>query len=89
SIFGFANAGVSLADTGHTSLFSPLALGVICGLLFGKQIGIVGSIYLSEKLGLAALPAGASWRQIYGVAVLCGIGFTMSLFVGLLAFADL
>ena len=88
-IFGFANAGVSLDDTGHTSLLSPLALGVICGLLFGKQIGIVGSIYLSEKLGVAALPAGASWRQIYGVAVLCGIGFTMSLFVGLLAFADL
>lgn len=88
-IFGFANAGVSLADTGHASLQSPLALGVICGLFFGKQAGILGSVYLSKRLGVAALPAGASWRQIYGVSVLCGIGFTMSLFIGLLAFSDL
>jgi len=87
-IFAFANAGVSLASTGHTSLFSPLGLGIIAGLFLGKQIGVLAAVYLAKQAKVAALPAGASWRQIYGVAVLCGIGFTMSLFIGLLAFSD-
>jgi NhaA family Na+:H+ antiporter len=87
-IFGFANAGVSIASTGHMSLVSPLGLGIIGGLFLGKQAGILASVYLAKHAGIAALPAGVSWRQIYGVALLCGIGFTMSLFIGLLAFTD-
>jgi NhaA family Na+:H+ antiporter len=87
-IFAFANAGVSLASTGHASLFSPLGLGIIAGLFLGKQIGVLAAVYLAKQAKVAALPAGATWRQIYGVAVLCGIGFTMSLFIGLLAFSD-
>jgi NhaA family Na+:H+ antiporter len=86
-IFGFANAGVSLGASAAT-LLSPLSLGIVAGLFLGKQIGIVASVYIAGRAGLAQLPAGASWRQIYGVATLCGIGFTMSLFIGLLAFAD-
>ena len=61
-------------------------LGVVGGLFLGKQIGILSAVYLAKRARIAALPAGASWRQIYGVAVLCGIGFTMSLFIGELAF---
>jgi Na+:H+ antiporter, NhaA family len=87
-VFGFANAGVSLAGASMESLLAPLSLGVAAGLFFGKQIGIMGSIVIARRTGIAHLPAGASWRQMYGVALLCGIGFTMSLFIGLLAFAD-
>ena len=87
-VFGFANAGVSLADVGHQSLLSPLSLGIIGGLFIGKQLGILLFVFLAKRLGIAALPAGATWWQIYGVAILCGIGFTMSLFIGLLAFDD-
>ena len=87
-VFSFANAGVSLAATGVASLISPLSLGVVGGLFLGKQTGIIASVFLAKRAGIAALPAGANWRQIYGVAVLCGIGFTMSLFIGLLAFSD-
>jgi NhaA family Na+:H+ antiporter len=87
-VFGFANAGVSLAGASMESLLAPLSLGIVAGLFFGKQIGIMGSILIARRAGIAHLPAGASWRQIYGVALLCGIGFTMSLFIGLLAFAD-
>jgi len=87
-IFGFANAGVSLGATGHASLLSPLSLGIILGLFAGKQVGIFASVVAAKKAGLAALPIGANWREIYGVALLCGIGFTMSLFIGLLAFSD-
>jgi len=87
-VFGFANAGVALAGASVESLLAPLSLGIAAGLFFGKQIGIMGSILIARRTGIAHLPAGASWRQIYGVALLCGIGFTMSLFIGLLAFAD-
>jgi NhaA family Na+:H+ antiporter len=87
-IFGFANAGVSLGAAGYASLLSPLSLGISLGLFLGKQIGIFASVFIAKKTGLAALPMGASWRQIYGIATLCGIGFTMSLFIGLLAFSD-
>lgn len=87
-VFGFANAGVSLAGLGLDLLLAPLSLGIAAGLFFGKQIGIMASVVIASRTGLAQLPASASWRQVYGVALLCGIGFTMSLFIGLLAFAD-
>jgi NhaA family Na+:H+ antiporter len=87
-VFGFANAGVSLAGASLDTLLAPLSLGIAVGLFFGKQIGIMLAVFIASRTGLAHLPAGASWREIYGVALLCGIGFTMSLFIGLLAFAD-
>ncbi len=85
-LFGFANAGVSLAGIGWAQLFAPLPVGIALGLFIGKQVGIFAAIWLSVKLGLAVRPQGASWLQVYGVALLCGIGFTMSLFIGALAF---
>lgn len=85
-IFGFANAGVRLEGLGLEHLFAPLPLGIAAGLFLGKQIGIFGSIGLCVKFGLASKLRGATWLQIYGVALLCGIGFTMSLFIGALAF---
>jgi Na+:H+ antiporter, NhaA family len=88
-IFGFANAGVPLGNVSLDTLTEPLPLGIIAGLFFGKQIGIMASVLLARRTGLAQLPSGASWRQVYGVAILCGIGFTMSLFIGLLAFNDI
>jgi NhaA family Na+:H+ antiporter len=87
-VFGFANAGVSLAGMSLDTILAPLSLGVVLGLFLGKQIGIMSCIIVARRTGIAHLPAGASWRQVYGVALLCGIGFTMSLFIGLLAFAD-
>lgn len=87
-LFGFANAGVSLSGFGDGALLSPLPLGIAAGLFFGKQIGIFSSVWIAVRLKLADKPAHASWRQIYGVSLLCGIGFTMSLFVGGLAFPD-
>jgi NhaA family Na+:H+ antiporter len=87
-IFGFANAGVSFAGMGLGTLVEPLTLGVAGGLVVGKVVGVFGSVALMVRLGLARLPAQASWPQMFGVALLCGIGFTMSLFIGLLAFAD-
>ena len=84
-LFGFANAGVAL---GGTDLTGALPLGIAFGLFFGKQVGIFGSVWLAVKSGLAPKPANASWAQIYGVALLCGIGFTMSLFIGGIAFTD-
>lgn len=87
-LFGFANAGVSLDGIGLDALVAPLPLGIALGLFLGKQIGIFGSVWAVVKLGLAARPRDASWLQVYGVALLCGIGFTMSLFIGGLAFTD-
>ncbi|WP_380879535.1 Na(+)/H(+) antiporter NhaA [Sphingomonas sp. DBB INV C78] len=87
-LFGFANAGVSLAGTGLAELAAPLPLGVALGLFLGKQIGIFASVRLAVALKIGERPAGATWLQVYGVALLCGIGFTMSLFIGGLAFAD-
>jgi NhaA family Na+:H+ antiporter len=87
-LFGFANAGVALGGVGLAQVLAPLPLGIALGLFIGKQIGIFGSVRLAVAAGLAARPAGASWAQIYGVALLCGIGFTMSLFIGGLAFHD-
>lgn len=84
-LFGFANAGVSLSGFGPQQLLEPLPLGIAAGLFIGKQLGIFGSIYAAVKLGFAEKPGGASWTQIYGTALLCGIGFTMSLFIGNLA----
>ncbi|HEY4254371.1 MAG TPA: Na+/H+ antiporter NhaA [Roseomonas sp.] len=85
-VFGFANAGVSLAGTGVAALIASLPLGVAAGLFLGKQIGVMGACWLAIRLRVARMPDGAGWVQLYGVALLCGIGFTMSLFIGLLAF---
>lgn len=87
-LFGFANAGVALGAVGWPQLTSALPLGVAAGLFVGKQAGVFGGVWLAVRTGLARRPAGASWPQVYGVALLCGIGFTMSLFIGGLAFAD-
>ncbi|HDS1794983.1 Na+/H+ antiporter NhaA [Pseudomonas putida] len=86
-IFAFANAGVSLAGMSADSFTHPVPMGIAVGLLLGKTVGVFGLTWLAVKLRMAALPEGAGWGQILGVAILCGIGFTMSLFVGSLAFA--
>ncbi len=83
-VFGFANAGVALG--GSVSVFAPLPLAIALGLFLGKQVGVFGSVWLAVNAGIASRPAKASWAQIYGVSLLCGIGFTMSLFIGGLAF---
>jgi len=87
-IFGFANAGVSFVGVSLSVLTEPLTMGVAAGLLLGKLVGVLGTVALLVRLNLADLPAHASWAQMTGVALLCGIGFTMSLFIGLLAFND-
>ena len=87
-IFAFANAGVSLAGLQIGDLLAPLALGVAAGLVVGKQLGVFGLMVLAISSGLVKRPAGVSWTQLYGLACLTGIGFTMSLFIGNLAFAD-
>jgi Na+:H+ antiporter, NhaA family len=87
-LFGFANAGVSLAGLSLASLFAPLPLGITAGLFLGKQLGIFSAIWITAKTGFAGRPAGATWVQIYALSVLCGIGFTMSLFIGGLAFSN-
>jgi Na+:H+ antiporter, NhaA family len=87
-LFGFANAGVSIEGVGLPELAAPLPLGIALGLFVGKQMGIFASIWLAVKFGLASRPKDANWTQVYGVSLLCGIGFTMSLFIGGLAFTE-
>ena len=85
-VFGLANAGVSLSGLSLDAILSPLPLGIAMGLFLGKQVGVYAFSYAAIRLGLADVPAGATRAQCYGVALLCGIGFTMSLFIGALAF---
>jgi Na+:H+ antiporter, NhaA family len=87
-LFAFANAGVNLEGLSLTSLMAPVPLGILCGLFFGKQIGVLLFSYVSIKLKFAEAPNNSNWLSIYGVSVLTGIGFTMSLFVGNLAFVE-
>jgi NhaA family Na+:H+ antiporter len=85
-LFAFANAGISFEGVTLASLLHPVPLGIAAGLFIGKQIGVFGFSWLAIKLGMAKLPRDVTWMQLYGVALLSGIGFTMSLFVGSLAF---
>jgi NhaA family Na+:H+ antiporter len=87
-IFGFANAGVSLLDIAPSTALGGVPVGVALGLFLGKQLGVFGAIWVMVKLDYADMPVDATWRQIYGVAILCGIGFTMSLFIAALAFGQ-
>jgi len=87
-VFAFANAGVVFSGMSASDLTQPLPLGAALGLLLGKQVGVFGAVFLMVHLGLARLPAQARWIHIYGVALLAGIGFTMSLFIGSLSFKD-
>lgn len=87
-VFGFANAGVSLEGLGAEALLAPLPIAIAAGLVVGKQVGIFTTVWLADKTGFAPRPANANWAEIWGVSILCGIGFTMSLFIGGLAFPD-
>ena len=87
-LFAFANAGVVLNNISINTILSPAPLGIICGLFFGKQIGVFLFSFLAVKLKLAEMPTNSNWIKLYGVGILTGIGFTMSLFVGNLAFFD-
>ena len=87
-LFAFANAGVNLGGLSLSSLLAPVPLGILSGLFFGKQIGVLLFSYISIKLKFAEAPNNSNWLSLYGVSILTGIGFTMSLFVGNLAFAD-
>jgi len=87
-LFGFANAGLSFADLSLSSILDPVPLGIAAGLFLGKQIGIFGAAALVIRRGWAQLPDGAGWLALYGTSILTGIGFTMSLFIGTLAFGE-
>ena len=87
-LFALANAGVSLEGISTNTLMAPVPLGILCGLFFGKQIGVFLFSYLSIKLKFAEMPSNSNWIKLYGVGILTGIGFTMSLFVGNLAFME-
>lgn len=85
-IFALANAGISFIDIGVAQVMSPVPLGIILGLFLGKQLGVFGFCFIAIKLGFSKLPDNVNWKLLYGVALLCGVGFTMSLFIGSLAF---
>ncbi len=87
-LFAFANAGVDLRTLSAEAMFGTISLGIAAGLFIGKPLGIIAFVWLAVQAGLARLPAGVSWQQMLGVALLAGIGFTMSLFIGTLAFSD-
>ena len=87
-LFAFANAGVSLEGISLIYLLKPVPLGILLGLFIGKQLGVFFFSYISIKLGFAQMPNNSNWINLYGVGILTGIGFTMSLFVGNLAFVD-
>ncbi|AAZ19686.1 sodium/proton antiporter, NhaA family [Psychrobacter arcticus 273-4] len=86
-LFAFANAGISLKGAGFGELFHSVPLGIAAGLFIGKQVGVMLMCWLIFKLGISTMPKGMNFKQIYGAALLCGVGFTMSLFIGGLAFA--
>ena len=85
-IFAFANAGINFTGIGVEQIVAPVPLGIILGLFLGKQLGVFGFCFIAIKLGFAKLPTNVNWTLLYGVALLCGVGFTMSLFIGSLAF---
>jgi NhaA family Na+:H+ antiporter len=87
-VFGFANAGVPLGGLPADALFAPVTLGVALGLFLGKQIGVFAFTWLAVRMNWADCPEDANWGQVYGASILCGVGFTMSLFIGLLAFPN-
>lgn len=87
-LFAFGNAGIDFKGLSWASLLGSVPLGIACGLVFGKQIGVVGAIWAAVRLGVGRLPEGLEWRQFYGMALLTGVGFTMSLFIGGLAFEE-
>jgi NhaA family Na+:H+ antiporter len=87
-LFAFVNAGVDLSRVSPKELFGPVPLGILLGLFIGKQVGVFGFSWMAIKLKLATLPAGSSFRTLYGVSILTGIGFTMSLFIDTLAYRD-
>jgi len=87
-VFAFANAGVSLAGLSLVKLLEPMPLGIALGLAVGKPLGVLGATWLAVASGLGVKPTGATWTQILGVGMLAGIGFTMSLFIGMLAFSE-
>jgi NhaA family Na+:H+ antiporter len=86
--FAFCNAGIDFGELRWDRLLEGVPIGIACGLFFGKQLGVFTFSWLTIKLGFAKLPAGSTWVQLYGISALCGIGFTMSLFIGSLAFAE-
>jgi len=87
-VFAFANAGVSFSGMSISAITSPVTVGIVAGLVLGKQVGVMGATWLVVKTGIAKLPHGANWAHIYGLSALAGIGFTMSLFIGGLSYTD-
>jgi Na+:H+ antiporter, NhaA family len=87
-VFAFANAGIRLAGVNLADLLHPVELGIALGLVVGKPLGVAGAVWVAIRLGLARLPDGSDWRQLRGLAMLTGVGFTMSLFIGSLAFPE-